>query len=130
MAANRAPLSKRAWQDVRRALRAQPRAEVAAVEVHGVKIYFRHASNTHSLSAPPLQVQVNPQAQTTEEGRASQRHTRASPADPGVASGGAPQAPRGNARKRRSALRLQEFMQRKRAEADDDAPAPAMELEH
>ena len=43
-AANRAPLSKQAWKDVRRALRTQPepRAEVHAVEVHGVKIIFKH----------------------------------------------------------------------------------------
>jgi len=120
-AAKRAPLSKQAWKDVRRALRTQPRAEVHAVEVHGVKIIFKHKfAGKADASSSAGGAKDQPQ-----QSKSSKPDSRKDRAEPDAASGGNPSAPRRNARQKRSWKRLQEFIAARAANAQDLAAHPA-----
>ena len=114
--ANRGPLSKRAWQDVRRALSTQPRADVHAVELHGVKIIYNWKKKTRLAPGHPAAGAGETQA--PRRGTTSQQHRGDSNAEPHAEPNGNPAAPRGNAKQRRSRTRLQEFLQAKRAAAE------------
>ena len=114
-AANRVPLSKRAWRDVRKASDLNNRGGVRFVEIHGVKITF----NWEQVRLPPLAEKHTGSGDSHGPKRASQpRQPRIARGATGEAStaapSGNPAAPRGNARQRRSRTRLQEFLQRKR----------------
>jgi len=115
------PLSKRAWQDIRRALSTQPRADVHAVELHGVKIIYKHKNARDSPHNPSA---GTGDAQVPQRGTSSQQQRGADKAEPHAVSTGDPSTQRGNARQRRSRKRLLEFQQAKRAAAAaDDASA-------
>jgi len=119
-AANRAPLSKQAWRDVRRALRTQPRADVHAVELHGVKIIFKHKISEKadaSSSAGGAKDQPRPTKSSSQDPRKDRE-------EPDAASGGNPPAPRRNSRQERSWKRLQKYIADQRAANAQDLAAP------
>ena len=110
-------LSKREWQDVRRACTLSANGNLYAAELHGVKLLFRW-ERAHTS---PVESNGEERTSTTERrtrGRSASAPRRSKPA-----------AKEPNSRKRRSAQRLLEFMRAKGAhEGTTAAPAPAGSL--
>ena len=113
-ASKRGWLGKRAWQDVRRAMSTQPRADVHAVEIHGVKIIYKHKSTRESPHHP---AEGAGETQASQRVASSQQQRGDRGAESHAAPTGNPSEPRGNAKQRRSRIRLQDFLQAKRAAA-------------
>ena len=97
--AGRQWLDKRAWQEVRRAARTLGDAgTLYAVEIHGIKIYFRWAV----AYEPPLDTRGGTRATTP---KVTHNHSAEKAQDNGT-----PQPRKPNARQRRSANRLMQVM--------------------
>ena len=109
--ANRGALSKREWQDVRRALQARPGPGVHVVELHGVKIVYAKKDSAQGLEGG------RNAGKGARDAHAPARPKPIAP-DPAASSAEAPASrPRqagGNARQRRSKARLEEFLRKKR----------------
>ena len=86
----------RRWQDFRRAVREARAAGAHAIRMHGAKVWLQQPQ------PQPQQPHQQPQSKSTVEDAATQQDAR--------------QEAQPSARKRRSAKRMHEFMQRKRLE--------------
>ena len=114
-------LSKREWQDVRRALQAQTKAGVHAVELHGVKITYakkapcfskKYGASGKGEGANPAPARKNPHSSRPCANSAEQSTGASAPVG-------------GNARQRRNRSRLLDFQQKKKEFASDETAMQA-----
>ena len=108
------PLSKRDWQDIRRALNTQPRADVHAVELHSVKIIYMHKKGAMQHPGPKADRSGDSPESKRQGASEPRRGADSTTVDP---AGKPTERQQRNSSQRRSHKRMQEFLERKRAEA-------------
>ena len=110
----RGRLDERVWRDVTRACKVGKRNDAYSVEVHGVRVVFKMGALNIAMDTKGSVADDAPARRRRDEPMsAPQQRSRAAP----------------NSAQRRSAKRLQEFIQSKKGSGSTSGPGPASSVE-